>query len=124
CGACGATPSFFCRLGDDVVYLDTKRFSRETQWCALCAISAPSWKPDRISLSLPGYQLMSPIAKIPGTLVSKAEVSTGMSSLFLSSKPQLATGPSFMVSPKNGSSASYASSCIEPSLPLTTALLS
>ncbi len=27
---------------------------------AACAISATSWKPDRISLSLPGYQLMSP----------------------------------------------------------------
>jgi hypothetical protein len=27
CGACGATPSFFCRLVDDVVYWNTKRFS-------------------------------------------------------------------------------------------------
>ena len=41
-------------------------------------------------------------------MVSKAAVSTGINSLFLSSKPQLATGPSFMVSPKNGSMASQA----------------
>ena len=27
CGACGATPSFFCKLVDDVVYWNTKRFS-------------------------------------------------------------------------------------------------
>jgi hypothetical protein len=27
CGVCGATPSFFCRLVDDVVYWNTKRFS-------------------------------------------------------------------------------------------------
>ena len=53
----------------------------------LCAIDAASWKPERISLSLPGYQLMSPIAKTPGTLVSKLAVSTGMSSLLRSSFP-------------------------------------
>jgi hypothetical protein len=35
-----------------------------------------------MSLSLPGYQLMSPMAKMPGVLVSKAAVSTGRSSLF------------------------------------------
>ena len=67
---------------------------------------------------------LAPIAKMPGLLVSKFSVLTGISSLFLSSRPQLATGPSFMVRPKNGNSASQASSCIEPSLPLTTALLS
>ena len=26
-GACGATPSFFCKLVDDVVYWNTSRFS-------------------------------------------------------------------------------------------------
>ena len=37
--------------------------------------------------------------------------------------PQLATGPSFMVSPKNGRIASQAISKFEPSLRLTIALL-
>src|SRR6202021_2039815 len=49
---------------------------------------------------------MSPIAKIPGTLVSKAEVSTG-TRLFSSAMPQFATGPSFMVRPKNGNRVSH-----------------
>jgi len=34
-----------------------------------------------MSLSLPGYQLMSPMAKTPGMLVSKFSVLTGISSL-------------------------------------------
>ena len=29
------------------------------------AASAPSWKPDKINLSFPGYEQISPIAKIP-----------------------------------------------------------
>ena len=36
--------------------------------------------------------------------------------------PQSATGPSFMVNPKNGSSASQAISKVEPSLRFTMAL--
>ena len=52
-----------------------------------------------------GNPITSPAAKMPGTLVSKAEVSTG-TRLFSSATPQFATGPSFMVSPKNGSMAS------------------
>jgi hypothetical protein len=48
------TPSFFCKLDDDVVYWNTTRFSGKTYRLAFCAISAPSWKPERISFSLPG----------------------------------------------------------------------
>ena len=33
--------------------------------------SAASWNPDRISFSLPGYEQISPTAKIPFLLVSK-----------------------------------------------------
>src|SRR6476620_8979604 len=66
---------------------------------------------------------MSPIAKMPCVLVSKLSVLTGINSLFFSSKPQFATGPSFMVSPKNGSIASQAISNEEPSLVFTNALL-
>ncbi len=62
-----ATPSFFCRLVEDVVYWNTMRSPGLTMRLAACAISATSWKPDRISFSLPGYQLMSPTAKMPGT---------------------------------------------------------
>src|ERR1700747_903042 len=75
-----------------------------------------------MSLSLPGYQLMSPIAKIPGTLDSNAAVSTTIYSPSFISMPQSATGPSFMVNPKNGSSASQAISQFEPSLRFTLAL--
>ena len=74
-----------------------------------------------MSFSFPGYQLISPMAKMPGTLVSKLSVSTGISSLFLSSNPQLATGPSFMVRPKNGSITSQATSTMAPSFFLTIA---
>ena len=65
---------------------------------------------------------MSPMAKMPGTLVSNDAVSTGISSPPFSSMPQSATGPSFMVSPKNGSSASHAMWKSEPSLVFTIAL--
>src|SRR6266511_2104868 len=75
-----------------------------------------------MSLSLPGYQLMSPIAKMPGTLYSNAAVSTRMYSPSFIAIPQSATGPSFMVKPKNGSSASQAISKFEPSLRFTMAL--
>ena len=66
------------------------------------AISAASWKPERISFSLPGYQLISPMAKMPGSEVSNFSVSTAIR---FSSRlsPQSAIGPSFIVSPKNGS---------------------
>src|SRR5512135_2709095 len=48
------TPNFFCRLDDDVVYWK-RSFSLGLQiWNAACAISAASWKPERINLSLPG----------------------------------------------------------------------
>ena len=47
---------------------------------------------------------LQPIANIPGTDVSNFAVSTG-SRFSLRLRPQLATGPSFMVSPKNGSMA-------------------
>ena len=50
-----ATPSFFCRLVDEVVYWNTMRSPGLTMRLAACAISATSWKPDRISFSLPGY---------------------------------------------------------------------
>src|SRR5215469_2021007 len=49
-----ATPSFFCRLEEDVVYWKRSfSFGRQI-WNAACAISAASWKPHRISFSLPG----------------------------------------------------------------------
>ncbi len=48
------TPSFFCRLEDDVVYWKTMRLSGSTICAAAWDISAASWKPHRISLSLPG----------------------------------------------------------------------
>ncbi len=66
---------------------------------------------------------MSPIAKMPGSLVSNVAVSTGITSS-LSLSPQFATGPSFMVSPKNGSMASQAMWKVEPSLRLTLAAVS
>src|SRR5215472_16518675 len=48
------TPSFFCRLDDEVVYWK-RSFSFGLQmWKAACAISAASWKPESISFSLPG----------------------------------------------------------------------
>jgi hypothetical protein len=75
-----------------------------------------------MSFNFPGYQLMSPIAKMPGTLVSNDAVSTGISSPSFNSMPQFATGPSFIVKPKNGSSASQAISKFEPSLVLTIAV--
>ena len=51
---------------------------------------------------------MSPMAKMPGTLVSNVAVSTG-TRLFVAGRcPSSATGPSFMVRPKNGSMASQA----------------
>src|SRR5215510_14943926 len=102
-----ATPSFFCKLVEEVVYWNTSRLPGKQYWYAFCAISAPSWKPDKMSLSLPGYQLMSPIAKMPGTLDSNAAVSTTIYSPSFISMPQSATGPSFMVNPKNGSCASW-----------------
>ena len=49
-----ATPSFFCRLVDDVVYWNTMRSFGWTIRLAACAISAASWKPERMSFSLPG----------------------------------------------------------------------
>ena len=66
---------------------------------------------------------LHPIAKMPGTLVSKAAVSTG-TRLFSSAMPQFATGPSFMVRPKNGSIVSHASFEMVLSLPLTVAPVS
>src|SRR3569833_381652 len=48
-----ATPSFFCSLVLDVVYWNTI-LSAGLMWClAACAISAASWKPERISFGLP-----------------------------------------------------------------------
>ncbi len=49
-----ATPSFFCRLVEEVVYWNTIRSPGLATRLAACAISAASWKPDRISFSLPG----------------------------------------------------------------------
>src|SRR6202022_1660724 len=43
------TPSFFCRLDDDVVYWNTSRLSGKKKRAAFCAISAPSWSPKRLS---------------------------------------------------------------------------
>src|SRR5215510_5814312 len=117
-----ATPSFFCKLVEEVVYWNTSRLPGKQYWYAFCAINAPSWKPDKMSLSLPGYQLMSPIAKMPDTLDSNAAVSTTIYSPSFISMPQSATGPSFMVKPKNGSRASQAISKFEPSLRFTIAL--
>lgn len=51
---CQATPSFFCRLVDEVVYWKMMRRSGLMCRAAACAISAASWKPDRISFNLPG----------------------------------------------------------------------
>src|SRR5262249_1534742 len=41
--ACSDTPSFFCRLVDDVVYWNTIRALGSTTCFAACAISAASW---------------------------------------------------------------------------------
>ena len=49
-----ATPSFFCRLVDDVVYWNVTFASGFAYLNAACAISAASWKPERMSFSLPG----------------------------------------------------------------------
>src|SRR3569833_456523 len=62
-----ATPSFFCSLVRDVVYCNTTLSSGLTIFLAACAISAASWKPERISFSLPAYELISPLAKLPGS---------------------------------------------------------
>src|SRR5262249_14878984 len=75
-----------------------------------------------MSFNFPGYQLLSPIAKMPGTLVSNAAVSTGISSPSFNSMPQSAPGPAVIVRPKNGSSTSQAISKLEPSLVLTIAV--
>ena len=48
------TPSFLCRLEDVVVYWKVMRFSGFTTLAAACAISAASWKPERMSFSFPG----------------------------------------------------------------------
>jgi hypothetical protein len=48
-----ATPSFFCKDEEDVVYWKRSfSFGRQI-WNDACAISAASWKPDRISFNLP-----------------------------------------------------------------------
>src|ERR1700722_1164665 len=48
-----ATPSFFCRLEDDVVYWKRSfSFGRQI-WKAACDANAASWKPQRISFNLP-----------------------------------------------------------------------
>src|SRR5690606_6501742 len=91
------TPSFFCRLEDEVVYWNRSFLSGCTILWAAWAIRAASWKPDRISVSLPGYQLMSPMAKMPFSLVSNFSVSTRIR-FSLRFRPHCATGPSFMVS--------------------------
>lgn len=49
-----ATPSFFCSFVLDVVYWNTTRSPGETMDLAAWAISAASWKPERMSFSLPG----------------------------------------------------------------------
>src|SRR6185312_2355018 len=49
-----ATPSFFCRLDDEVVYWKRSFSFGFTIWNAACDISAASWKPERMSFSLPG----------------------------------------------------------------------
>ena len=67
---------------------------------------------------------MSPIAKIPGSLDLEARGLDLDQFIVLELQSPVATGPSFMVNPKNGSSASQAISKIEPSLLLTTALAS
>src|SRR5258708_7428393 len=48
------TPSFLCRLVEVVVYWKMMRLSGLTTFAAACAIRAASWKPERMSLSLPG----------------------------------------------------------------------
>src|SRR5580700_4634814 len=54
CADLHATPSFFCRLDDEVVYWKRSfSFGRQI-WNAACAASAASWKPQRMSFNLPG----------------------------------------------------------------------
>ena len=52
---------------------------------------ATSWNPDRISLSLPGYEQISPAAKIPFLLVSKFSEFTSIV-FFVHIKPPLCNG--------------------------------
>src|SRR3569833_919962 len=47
------TPSFFCRLDDEVVYWKRSFSLGRAMWNAACAMRAASWKPDNISFSLP-----------------------------------------------------------------------
>ncbi len=47
-------PASSCRLVDEVVYWNTTRSPGLTMRLAACAINAASWKPDRMSFSLPG----------------------------------------------------------------------
>jgi hypothetical protein len=95
-----ATFSRFCSSDDEVVYwkrsFSSGRAMRKASWAA----NAPSWKPDRISLSLPGYQLMSPMAKIPGVEVWNFSVSTLICLPSSRSSDQSAMGPSSMLRPK------------------------
>jgi hypothetical protein len=77
---------------------------------AVLGLKAP---PDVIAAPLPAPTLAQPNGALPNLpaqmppLVSNFSVSTGIR-LSFSSMPQFATGPSFMVRPKNGSSASQA----------------
>src|SRR6185369_13310307 len=61
---------------------------------------------------------MSPMAKMPFSLVSNCAVSTGIR-FSLRLMPQLATGPSFIVSPKKHSITSVFCSKVVPSGPFT-----
>ena len=63
------------------------------------AARAASWKPDKISFSLPGYSQISPMANIPFFSVSKFSVLTGICFLF-KFKPHSAIGPYCIISPK------------------------
>src|SRR5690606_4357497 len=49
-----AAPSFFCSFVELVVYWKTTRSPGETMALAACDMRAASWKPERMSLSLPG----------------------------------------------------------------------
>ena len=59
-----ATPNFFCRLEEEVVYWKRSFSFGLAMWKAAWAINAASWKPDNISFTcLPAGLLMSPMAE-------------------------------------------------------------
>ena len=70
-------PNLSCILFEVVVYSNLYvAFGLAILKQALAA-RAPSWKPDNINLSLPGYVHISPIANIPSLFVWKVPVFTG-----------------------------------------------